>query len=145
ALSALLFERSGWIPGAATDTIGHLAPGPGDEVGMVGLFPPLVDRILRTGARLTVVELRADLAGARDRYRVTLDPEALRACSKVISTSTVVLNDTLDDLLARCGGATAFALVGPGAGCVPDPLFRRGVTLVGGTWVVDRPALLDAI
>jgi uncharacterized protein (DUF4213/DUF364 family) len=145
ALSALIFERAGWIPGAATDTIGHLAPGPGDEVGMVGLFPPLVDRIVRTGARLTVVELRPDLAGPRDGYRVTLDPEALRACRKVLSTSTVLLNDTLDELLARCAGASAFALVGPGAGCLPDPLFARGVTLVGGTWVVDRPALLEAI
>jgi uncharacterized protein (DUF4213/DUF364 family) len=145
ALSALLFERAGWVPGAATDTIGHLAPGPGDEVGMVGLFPPLVPRILQTGARLTVLELRRELAGEHGGFRVTLDPEALRACGKVVSTSTVLLNDTLDDLLARCGGATAFALVGPGAGCLPDPLFARGVTLVGGTWVVDRPALLDAI
>ena len=145
ALSTLLLERAGFIPGAATDTIGHLAPGPGDEVGMVGLFPPLVDRIVRTGARLTVVELRPDLAGPRDGYRVTLDPGALRTCGKVLSTSTVLLNDTLDDLLARCAGASAFALVGPGAGCLPDPLFARGVTLVGGTWVVDRAALLEAI
>ena len=35
----------------------------GDRVGMVGLFPPLVSRVLETGASLTVLELRADLAG----------------------------------------------------------------------------------
>ncbi len=57
----------------------------------------------------------------------------------------MLLNDTLDALLARCAGASAFALVGPGAGCLPDPLFARGVTLLGGTWPVDRPALLAAI
>jgi hypothetical protein len=145
ALSALLLERAGWVPDAAADTIGHLAPGPGDEVGMVGLFPPLVERIVRTGARLTVVELRPELAGERDGWRVTLDPEALRSCRKVLSTSTVLLNDTLDAVVARCAGATVFAVVGPGAGCLPDPLFARGVTLVGGTWVVDRAALLEAI
>ncbi len=145
ALSALLLARAGWAPGDAADTIGHLAPGPGDDVGMVGLFPPLVDRIVRTGARLTVVELRPELAGERDGWRVTLDPDALRGRGKILSTSTVLLNDTLDDVVARCGSATAFAVVGPGAGCVPDPLFARGVTLVGGTWVVDRPALLEAI
>lgn len=145
ALSALLLERAGWVPPEAGDTVGHLAPGPGDHVGMVGLFPPLVERIVRTGARLTVVELRPDLEGERDGWRVTLDPEALRGCGKVLSTSTVLLNDTLDALLARCRGAAAFALVGPGASCLPDPLFARGVTLAGGTWIVDRPALLDAI
>jgi uncharacterized protein (DUF4213/DUF364 family) len=145
ALSGLLFERAGFVPPAAADTLGHLAPAPGDEVGMVGLFPPLVERVVRTGARLTVVELRPELAGERDSWRVTLDPEALRSCGKVLSTSTVLLNDTLDALVARCAGASAFALVGPGAGCLPDPLFARGVTLVGGTWPVDRPALLEAI
>jgi uncharacterized protein (DUF4213/DUF364 family) len=112
---------------------------------MVGLFPPLVERVIRTGARLTVVELRPELAGERDGWRVTLDPDALRRCGKVLSTSTVLLNDTLDALVARCAGASAFAVVGPGAGCLPDPLFARGVTLVGGTWPLDPPALLEAI
>ncbi len=145
ALTALLFERAGFAPGAAADTTGHLDPGPGDHVGMVGLFPPLVDRIVRTGARLTVLELKARLAGERDGWRVTVDPEALRECGKVLCTSTVLLNDTIDAVIARCAGARVFAIVGPGASCLPDPLFARGVTLVGGTWIVDRPALRDAI
>ncbi len=145
ALSALLFERAGFAPGMAGDTIGHLDPGPGDHVGMIGLFPPLVDRVVGTGARLSVVELKPRLAGERDRYRVTLDPEALRECGKVLCTSTVLLNDTVDAVIARCAAATALAVVGPGASCLPDPLFARGVTLVGGTWAVDRPALREAI
>jgi hypothetical protein len=145
ALTALLYRRAGFVPGPAGDTIGELAPGPADHVGMVGLFPPLVPRVLATGARLTVVELRPDLVAEHGRWRVTLDPEALRGCGKVLSTSTVLLNDTLDGLLARCAGAEVFALVGPGAACLPDPLFARGVTLLGGAWVVDGPGLLGAI
>ncbi len=145
AATAVLFDRAGWAPGSAADTIGHLDPGPGDHVGMIGLFPPLVDRIVRTGARLTVLELKARLAGERDGFRVTLDPEALRECGKVLCTSTVLLNDTVDSVIARCAAARTFAVVGPGASCLPDPLFARGVTLVGGTWIVDRPALREAI
>ncbi len=145
ALTALLYARAGYLPPSASDTIGELAPGPADHVGMIGLFPPLVPRILATGARLTVVELNPRLAGEHDGWRVTLDPEALRACDKVLSTSTVLLNDTLDAIVERCRGAAVLALVGPGASCLPDPLFARGVTLVGGTWIVDRAAFLDAI
>jgi hypothetical protein len=145
ALTALLYRRAGFVPGPAGDTLGDLAPGPGDHVGMVGLFPPLVPRVLAAGARLTVVELRRDLVAEHDGWRVTLDPDALRACGKVLCTSTVLLNDTLDGLLARCAAAKAFALVGPGAACLPDPLFARGVTVLGGAWVEDGPALLDAI
>lgn len=145
AVTAHLHARAGFAPPAAGDTIGELAPGPGDHVGMIGLFPPLVPRVLATGARLTVVELQARLAGVHDGWSVTLDPEALRGCSAVLSTSTLLLNDTLDAMVARCAGARAFALVGPGAGCLPDPLFARGVTLVGGTAIVDRPAFLAAL
>jgi len=145
ALTALLFARAGFVPGGDTDSIGLLDPGPGDHVGMIGLFPSLVGRITGSGARLTVLELKAHLAGERDGFRVTLDPEELRGCNKVLSTSTILLNDTVDRIAACCGSAAAFAVVGPGAGCLPDPLFARGVTLVGGTRIVDGAALCDAV
>jgi uncharacterized protein (DUF4213/DUF364 family) len=145
ALTALLFERAGFAPGAAADTIGELDPGPADHVGMIGLFPPLVPRILRSGARLIVLELKPGLAGEHEGWRVTLDPEDLRGCDKVLCTSTVLLNDTAGAAIGACSGARVLAVVGPGASCLPDPLFARGVTLVGGTWIVDRTGLRDAI
>lgn len=145
ALTRCLFDRAGYRPGDATDSIGQLDPGPGDHVGMIGLFTPLVGRILATGARLTVLELKTELAGDRDGYRVTLDPRELATCSKVISTSTLLLNDTLDRILGGCPGARWFAMIGPSAGCLPDGLFARGVTLVGGTWVRDGEAFAAAL
>lgn len=145
ALSACLRERAGYRPEEAADSVGLLDPRPGDHVGMIGLFPSLVQQVLGAGARLTVVELKAHLAGERDGYRVTLDPGELRACDKVLSTSTILLNDTADRMLACCTGARTLAVVGPGAGIMPDPLFTRGVTLMGGTRVVDAAAFRDAL
>jgi hypothetical protein len=112
---------------------------------MVGFFPPLVKQVTTHGARLTVLELRADLAGPRDGFRITLDPAELASCTQVLSTSTVLLNHTLDDILAACRSARRIALVGPGAGCLPDGLFARGVTLLGGTWIVAGPAFKQAL
>jgi len=63
----------------------------------------------------------------------------------VVSTGTLVLNDTLDDMLARCGRARWIALIGPSMGCLPDALFARGVTLIGGSWVLDGPAYVEAL
>lgn len=145
ALTSHLFARSGYEPPAAQGSLGDLDLHPGDHVGMVGLFPPLVPQVLATGARLTVVELRADVAGPRDGWEVTLDPNRLRRCNKILSTSTVLLNDTLDGVLGRCRHAERVALIGPGAGCLPDPLFSRGVTLLGGSRVVDATAYKTAL
>ena len=145
ALTRCLFDRAGFRPDASGDSIGQIDPQPGEQIGMIGLFRPLLGRILQSGARLTVVELKPELAGEADGYRVTLDAEELAACGKVVSTSTLLLNDTLDRMLGCCRNARWFAMVGPGAGCLPDALFARGVTLLGGSWITDSAGFVDAL
>ncbi len=145
ALTRRFFDQAGYAPPPAGDSTGMLDPRPGDHIGMVGHFTPLLPRIIAAGARLTVVELRADLAGEREGYRVTLDPQELRTCNKVLATSSILLNDTLDPILSHCAGATRIALVGPGAGCLPDPLLARGATFIGGNWILDGRAFVDAL
>lgn len=144
ALSQHLFGRAGWQPGATGDSLGQIDPQAGEHIGMVGLFPPLLAPIVESGAKLTVLELKAELAGKQDGYRVTLKPAELERCSKVVSTSTVLLNDTLDAVLHACRNARLIVLIGPTAGYLPDPLFKRGISSVGGAQVVDREAFLAA-
>ena len=122
ALTRCFFDRAAYLPEPSADSIGRLDPQPGERIGMIGLFTPLVERIVKAGAELIVVELKTGLAGDRGRYRVTLDA-----------------------MLAHCRQARWFAMIGPGAGCLPDALFARGVTLVGGSWVLDREGFLDAL
>jgi hypothetical protein len=62
----------------------------------------------------------------------------------VVSTCTVMLNDTLDAMLAACRTARQFSIVGPTAGCIPDPLFALGVDAIGGRRVVDTEGFRDA-
>jgi len=37
------------------------------------------------------------------------------------------------------------AMIGPGAGCLAQPLCDRGVTTVGGTWITDAAGFADAL
>jgi uncharacterized protein (DUF4213/DUF364 family) len=144
ALSQALFTRARWIPSGTDDPLGAIAPRAGEHIGMIGLFTPLIPAILGAGAQLTVLELKHALVREEANLRVTLDPAELAACEKVVSTCTVLLNDTLDAVLATCRNARHFAIVGPTAGCVPDPLFARGVEFLGGRRVVDREKFLEA-
>jgi uncharacterized protein len=145
ALSRHLFDRAGFVPPEAPDSIAGLDPQPGEHIGMVGFFPPLLRQVSERGARLTVLELRAELAGQHPGCVVTLDPRALRDCDKVLCTSTVLLNHTLPQVLVHCRRARRIALIGPGAGCLPHTLFGRGVDTLGGTWIVDAPGFKRAL
>ena len=89
--------------------------------------------------------MRADLIGQRDGITISADPSVLARCNKVLATGTLLLNGTLDRMLAAALAAQRFALVGPSAGSLPDPLFARGVTDLGGSWVEDGPAFIAAL
>ena len=145
ALTRCLYQRAGFVPPASRDSIGEINPAAAEQIGMIGLFRPLLGRVLASGAQLTVVELKTELAGAAEGYRVTVDARELESCTKVVSTSTLLLNDTLDRMLGHCRNARWFAMVGPSAGCLPDALFARGVTLVGGNWIQDGAGFVDAL
>ena len=132
------------MPSDASDSLGAIEPQRGEHIGMIGLFRPLVARVAEAGARLTVLELKPELAGEHDGYRVTLEPADLASCDKVVSTCSVMLNETLDDVLAACRHARWFAMIGPTAGCLPDPLFDRGVDAIGGRRVFDAAGFREA-
>jgi uncharacterized protein (DUF4213/DUF364 family) len=142
ALSQSLFRRAGFLPDTASNSLGSLGLGPGDHLGMIGFFPPLVERVRALGIPLLVVELKSELVREEPGFSVTLDAAQLVRCNKIISTSTVLLNDSLDRILAAARHAQQFVIIGPSAGCVPDPLFARGVTAMGGVLVTDAEAFM---
>lgn len=142
ALCQSLFRRAAFTPDVATNSLGSLELRPGDHLGMIGFFRPLVERVRSRGIPLLVVELKAELVQEQPGFSVTLDASQLAGCNKIVSTSTVLLNDSLDRILDEARHAEQFVIIGPSAGCVPDPLFARGVTAVGGNLVTDADAFM---
>ena len=120
----------------------HLELEKGDHVGMVGYFPPLVEQVREMGLPLTVIELDEQWLQNDEQFEVTLDPEKLKDCSKIICTGTVLVNQTIDDLLPYFSNASQIFIVGPTVGCLPDPLFDRGITQLGGCTVLDSAQFL---
>ncbi len=142
ALTRRLYDRAGFVADNATDSFGALNPAPGDRLGMVGHFTPLIEQARALGIPVTVLELKAELVREEAGLVVTLDAQRLAGCNKIVSTSTLLLNDTFEAVADFWRGADAVAVVGPSAGCPPDPLFAAGVTSVGTAWVVDAEAFL---
>lgn len=145
ALARHLLDRARFTPDLATNSLGSLPLGRGDRLGMVGFFPPLVQRARDAGIPLTVLELKEELVQETPGLVVTLDPTRLAECNKIVATSSTILNGSIDALLPRMAHADELVVVGPSATCVPDALFARGVTAVGGAWVTSPAALADRL
>ncbi len=143
AISQFVFKQSGYALPPMNKTVDQLALTKGDHLGMVGYFPPLVEQVRSAGTRLTVLELNERWLQEADQFVVTLDPALLGACNKVVCTGTALVNQTIDSVLQHCRGAGQILIVGPTIGCLPEPLFDRGVTTLGGSRVVDPARFVE--
>ncbi len=138
AVSQFVFKQSDYVLPAMDKTLDLLTIGKADHVGMIGYFPPLVEQVRAKGVPLTVVELNEKWLRRADDFEVTSDLAHLSSCNKIVCTGTVLINQTIDSVMENCGNAEQIFIVGPTTGCLPDPLFDRGVTLLGGSIVVDH-------
>ncbi|MFX0011892.1 MAG: Rossmann-like domain-containing protein [Candidatus Hermodarchaeota archaeon] len=145
AISQFIFRNGNFRFDFTTDSLGLLNIKSTDIIGMVGFFPPLVKLIEKIGSKLIIIEKKEELVQTTDHWSVTLDPSKLRKCNKVLITGTTVLNETLEEILLNCTNADKASVIGPTTSFLPDPLFERGIDVIGGSYVVDSRSLKNAI
>lgn len=145
ALSHSLLRRAGYQPPdrGTGSGLGDLTSAA--TVGMVGYFRPLIDKLTNAGVTVRVLEQAPERVADHPRVSVTTSPGDLADCTNVLCTASVLINDTLDALLAACTGATCFELVGPSGSGLPDALFARGIRRVGGILFDDERLLRDTL
>jgi uncharacterized protein (DUF4213/DUF364 family) len=128
-----------------TDSLGLLSVDRGDRIGMVGLFFGLTETIKNAGAELIIIEKKEPLIQKFRDLPITLDVTKLATCNKILCTSTIVLNNSLDEILTHCSPDAFVSVVGPTAGYFPDPLFAHGVDVVGGRMVANSKEFLQRL
>lgn len=147
---SLRLTQQGLAPGfeIGGDAFDEVPIEPGDKAVVIGALEPALKRFASLGVDYTVLELDSrTLKGDELNHFATADryPEFLPQADAVIITGVTLLNDTLPELLSYVKPGAQVSLAGPTVSMLPDPLFRRGVTLVGGTVVTDADRCLDLI
>jgi uncharacterized protein (DUF4213/DUF364 family) len=125
------------------NTLDHLDIRPGESVAVVGNIRPLVHAIKSKTTRLRVFERGGSLEEGvlPDAASEELIPEA----DLVFITGSAIANGTIGRLLQLSGKARQVILVGPSASMVPDPLFKRGVDLIGGVIVTNPEIAMQVV
>jgi len=92
------------------DTLKMLKPESDDIIGMVGFFGPLVQQLKGNVRKLMIFE--KNMAKSEDLYSEEQAFEMLPQCTKVIITSTSLLNLTVEKLLESVEKCDTVAMVG---------------------------------
>jgi uncharacterized protein len=145
AISQFTFRKTNYILNRVSNSMGELNAVLGDHIGMIGYFPSLVTRLREQKVRVTVIEKKTAFIQKEDLVEVTLDINALKRCNKVLSTATVLLNDSVDELFEHTRNAETLVMLGPTAGFFPDPFFERGVSSIGGSSIIDADKAISGL
>jgi len=143
AITQSFFARENFEPASAANSMGGFSLEARDRLGMIGNFPSLVRSARAQGVPVIVVERKKHMLRDEEGIRITLDPEALRECNKIICTAATLINDSIDEMLGYCDHAETVAMIGPSASFFPDPLFAHGVDIIGGSRVLDARAAIE--
>jgi uncharacterized protein (DUF4213/DUF364 family) len=151
ALSALVMEEQGLahyrlLRGA--DALDVVQVGLDDEVALVGAFVPFIRKLKGHVGQLWVLEKNPQALKADEMafYRPAEEAEeVLSGANVVIISGSAIVHNSLDALLGFCTSAREVIVAGPTASMYPDPLFARGVTVLGGIAIRDGDEMVRLV
>ena len=117
-------------------------------VTVIGALGPVLRKLKKRGGTWWVVEqdsrtLRSD---EMDHF-ISADRagEVIGRSDVLVVTGVTLLNDTLEGILQQAKPGADICIMGPTAGMLPEPLFARGVRVVGGVRVKSPDTVLDVL
>lgn len=150
ALSAILLEddHCPYKPSAYGNALDLIQISGDDTVVMVGAFPPFIKRIQEVTGKLFVIEKNLRVVGKGDM--VEIEPEdrlqdLIPRGDILIVTGVTLVNHTLEPILELAKKARDIVVVGPTASVYPEPLFKRGVTVLGGVKITNAMKMIHLI
>ncbi len=119
-----------------------------DTVAMVGAFTPFIKKISEITEKLFVIEKNPRVVGKDDTFKIESADrleEIIPQANILIITGVTLINHTLGPILDLAEKANEIVVVGPTASIYPEPLFKRGVTVMGGVRITDAARMIHLI
>jgi len=120
----------------------------GTSVAVVGALVPTLRALKRRGGKWWVIEqYPRTLKGEEITHYVSTEEseDIIKGADVLIISGATLLTRTLEGILKKADQNAEIVVIGPTAGLLPEPLFDRGVRVVGGVWVKKPDELLDVL
>ncbi len=150
ALSSVLLEDNDCIykPSAYGNALELVDITGNDTVAMVGAFTPFIKKISEITEKLFVIEKNPRVVGKDDTFKIESADrleKIIPQANILIITGVTLINHTLGPILDLAEKANEIVVVGPTASVYPEPLFTRGVTVLGGVRITDAARMIHLI
>ena len=126
------------------DVIDYISLTKKDVVALVGYIGPLVPHIRAKAKKLYILE-RTPTRREEGILPDAACDQILPKADAVLITGTAIANGTIDHLLELTKKAREVAIIGASAGILPEVLFERGVTVVGGVKIVNAAKMMQVV
>jgi len=114
--------------------------GRGRRVAMVGYFGPLVRNFEQKGVALEILDTSRGIGHKEEFY------QKLKNWAQVLLlTSTSILNNSTEEILANVGGSVKTAMLGPSTPMAAAAFRHLPVAMLAGTVPIDKEKTLKAI
>jgi uncharacterized protein (DUF4213/DUF364 family) len=113
-----------------------LVAGENDTVGMIGLLPPVAEKLTKVVKKLIVFDEGVSLHGDKSKvYPLDRQKDLLPTCEAVILSGTTTINKSIDSLLGMCTKAREIVMYGPSTPMFPEGFKESRITrLAGAQW-----------
>ncbi|RQW89423.1 MAG: hypothetical protein EHM79_03525 [Geobacter sp.] len=151
ALSVPFFEDGRYTIDASGDLSGISSLFRNRRICMVGAIIPLLKKLKELGpAEVAIIDRKKETQEeAEAGYGIFVSPEhtaeTLARCETAVFTGAAIANGSMEQLISFVPADAAIAVVGPTAGFVPEPLFRRNAAMVGTVVVTDIDQALEVL
>lgn len=147
ASASILFEKKIYRIEYDADALKGVELRRDDKVVMVGAFKPYLQILREKGVKLTVYEKNQALLRELGLKKPEIGlREALREADLIIVTGSAFVVSNIDEiLLTDLSNAREVILVGPSSSMIPDPLFKHGVTALGGIRITSSEKMLQVV
>lgn len=118
------------------------------SVAVVGAFVPILKALKARGGEWWVIEKEPDTLMEEEMPHFIPAEDSSSIVNKadvLIITGVTLINHTLEGILAAANPKAEIAVMGPTASALPEPLFSRNVSIVGGVVVTNPDKLLEII
>lgn len=141
-VNALNYRKANDCPEDATDSIwmDTFNIGQGTRVAMVGFFGPLMHVFKDRGAAVEALD-EFQGVGERNSFNEKLGNWA----DVLLLTSTSILNDSTEEVLARLAPGVKVVMIGPSTPMVAEAFRHLPVHVLAGTIPIDKERVLKAV